>query len=189
MARFPFTERLGRGLFLDRDGVINTRLVDAYVKTPADFDFIEGVPQAIASLNKHFSPVVVVTNQQGVGKGIMTLNDLHAVHDKMISQLNEQGAHIDKVYFCPALEKDNHFDRKPSVGMGLKAKKDFTEIHFKNSVMVGDTFTDMEFGKRLGMTTVLIAPNVHLPRVYPHLIDFCFDSLLNFSKWVNNQLS
>jgi len=176
-------------LFLDRDGVINTRIVGAYVKNYEEFKFIEGVPEAIRLLNQYFKPVVVVSNQQGVGKGIMSIEELNVLHDKMLKDLESRGAHIDKVYACTALQKEGHFDRKPSVGMGLKAKKDFSEIEFKKSVMVGDSYTDMEFGKRLGMTTVLISAEPYMARNFPKMIDFCFDNLLNFAIWFENQLS
>ena len=72
-------------LFLDRDGVINTRLVDDYVKCWEDFEFLPGVLEAIKCFNKLFSTIVVVTNQQGIGKGLMKVETLNNIHKKMMA--------------------------------------------------------------------------------------------------------
>ena len=167
-------------LFLDRDGVINTRLPGAYVKEPAQFEFIEGVLRAVEILSSVFGVVVVVTNQQGIGKGLMTEKDLGAVHAYMLHGIQNAGGRIDKVYHSPYLESFGHYTRKPSIGMGLKAKKDFREIKFAKSVMVGDSISDMVFGKRLKMTTVFIG-DIDKARRHPRLIDFIYPDLITFA--------
>lgn len=169
-------------LFLDRDGVINRRIVDDYVKKCEDFYFLAGVPEAITQLNQRFVRTVVVTNQQGVGKGLMTEQQLKEIHDFMLSGVAASGGKIDAVYFSPALKRDKALSRKPNIGMGLQAKKEFPEIDFKNSWMVGDSLTDLEFGKKLGMTTVLIAADPKTVAENDHLIDFAFDSLPAFAE-------
>lgn len=170
-------------LFLDRDGVINKRPVNDYVKNVADFKFITGSIEGIALLTELFTPIVVVTNQQGVGKGVMKKEELHSIHQHMMKDISDGGGKIDKVYYCSDLENSGSLYRKPAVGMGLQAKKDYPEIRFKQSVMVGDTITDMIFGKRLNMLTVLIDLDAHLPRQFPHLIDWRFPSLEAFAKY------
>ncbi|MFA5541921.1 MAG: HAD-IIIA family hydrolase, partial [Bacteroidales bacterium] len=100
-------------LFLDRDGVINTRLVDDYVKTWKEFEFIEGVLEAISIFSKEFDRIFIVTNQQGIGKGIMSEEDLDKIHSRMIEEIEAKGGRIDKIYFCKHLAKENHIDRKP----------------------------------------------------------------------------
>jgi len=176
--RFP-------ALFLDRDGVINRRIEGGYVKTPAEFEFLEGVPQAIALLNKFFSPIIVVTNQQGIGKGLMSEAELEQVHHYMLKTLENQGAHIDRIYHCSALESAGDPCRKPSPGMALRAKKDFRQIRLRHSVMVGDSISDMIFGSRTGMLNVFIG-KPEAARKYPGLIHLCFDSLADFARFIHN---
>ncbi len=148
-------------LFLDRDGVINKRLMADYVKNTNEFELLEGVANAIAAANQIFGKVVVVTNQQGIGKKVMTernLSDIHAYCDKL---LHVAKARIDGYYFAPELAAETNVLRKPNSGMGLQAKADFPEIDFNKSVMVGDSDSDIEFGKRLGMKTVFIGEEAH----------------------------
>jgi len=141
-------------LFLDRDGVINKRIVDDYVKSVDEFHFIEGSLAAIAELSKLFERIVVVTNQQGIGKGIMTERNLSDVHRYMLSEIEREGGKIDAVYFAPQLSSENSEMRKPNPGMALQAKQDFTEIDFSKSVLIGDSDSDVRFGQNLGMITV-----------------------------------
>lgn len=147
-------------LFLDRDGVINVRREGEYITKPDDFVFIEGVPQAIRELNKIFKYTFIVTNQQGIGKGQMSVKDLDAIHKKMLDELAEAHARIDDIFYCPDLEESNSFFRKPNIGMALAARKKYPDINFKKSVMVGDSISDMVFGKRLGMVTVWVGEKV-----------------------------
>lgn len=167
-------------LFLDRDGVINTRLPGEYVQNIDQFKFIEGVTEAVQLLSNVFGTLVVVTNQQGVGKGFMTENDLQHIHNHMVNELKKSNGRIDKVYYSPYLESSHHITRKPAIGMGLKARKDFKGLKFSKSVMVGDSFSDMIFGKRLKMKTVFIGD----PMCAKHnaaVIDFVFPDLLTFA--------
>ena len=137
-------------LFLDRDGVINKRLVGDYVKKVEEFEFIDGALDAIAKFSNLFGVIVIVTNQQGIGKGLMTTEDLNAIHDNMLAEIKYHGGRIDHVFYCPKLAKDNPECRKPNTGMGHEAKSIFPAIDFNKSLMIGDSFSDMEFGTRLG---------------------------------------
>lgn len=172
-------------LFLDRDGVINVRKLDAYVLKPADFTFCEEAEKSIARLSQLFGPVVVVTNQQGIGKGLMNEDDLHAIHTGMVSAIEAAGGRIDKIYYCPELKEARSFLRKPSPGMALKAKKDFPEMQFKKSVMVGDTISDMKFGKQLKMVTVFIGEEKDLVSKNHKLIDYAFPGLKEFADFIS----
>ena len=175
-------QKEGYTLFLDRDGVINQRLIGDYVTKPQQFVLIDGVLDALQTFTSVFERIVVVTNQQGIGKGLMTDNDLNEVHKNFLSQVEACNAKIDKIYYCPNLERENNFCRKPNIGMALKAKKDFPEIRFKNSVMIGDSMIDMKFGKRAGMKTILIGDRPEIAFNYPTLVDYYFPSLLEASK-------
>jgi histidinol-phosphate phosphatase family protein len=145
-------------LFLDRDGVINERLIADYVKTIDEFDFISGSDTAIVELSKIFRHVFVVTNQQGIGKGLMTESNLAEIHHYMSSKVLEKGGVITACYFAPQLAEEGSVMRKPGVGMGLQAQREFDGVDFSKAVMVGDSDSDIEFGKRLGMKTVKVNP-------------------------------
>lgn len=145
-------------LFLDRDGVINKKIDDGYVTQWDDFSFLDGSLEAISRFNKKFGTIIVVTNQRGVGRGIMTEKDLEYIHKRMIEQINYNDGRIDKIYCCTALS-DSASCRKPNIGMAYKALSDFPEIAFNKSIMVGDSISDLIFGRKLGMLNVLINAN------------------------------
>jgi histidinol-phosphate phosphatase family protein len=144
-------------LFLDRDGVINKRRIDDYVKSWDEFIFLEQVPETIAAFSKIVGTIVIVTNQQGIGKKLMTVADLNEIHQNMVSEINAAGGRIDKIYYCPKLKTEELNCRKPLPSMGLSAQKDFPNIDFSKSIMVGDSVSDMEFGEGLGMTNIFIS--------------------------------
>lgn len=166
-------------LFLDRDGVINQQLLDDYVKKWSEFKFKDNVLFSLKKLSALFGRIIIVTNQQGIGKGIMTVDELEIVHKKMKEEIEKAGGRIDRIYFCPKLEKENSEMRKPNQGMALQAKSDFPEIDFEKSIMVGDSISDMQFGKNAGMKTVLITVK---NKIYDksELIDFRFESIKEF---------
>jgi len=142
-------------LFLDRDGVINKHLPDDYVKNWNEFDFLPGVLDALCLLAKLDVPILVVTNQRGVGKALMSAEDLEDIHQKMVKAVTQAGGRIDRIYSCTDTDPDSP-NRKPNPGMAIQAKNEFPEISFNYSIMIGDSDIDMAFGQRLGMRTVLI---------------------------------
>ena len=144
-------------LFLDRDGVINVRIPGGYVSHPADFQWMPGNPEAIAKLQPFFNYLIIVTNQQGVGKQIMSSTDLEAVHAHMKTGLSAIGVRLDAIYACTDLKSQPDNCRKPSPKMGYMAQSDFPEIDFTQSVMVGDALSDLQFGQALGMQNVWVA--------------------------------
>lgn len=169
-------------LFLDRDGVINVRIVDNYVTRKEDFVIIDGVLEALKIFADKFDHIFMVTNQQGIGKGLMTDEDLMEIHDDFLSKVVAAGGRIDRIYYCPELKSAHSFKRKPAIGMALQAKNDFPEISLKNSIMVGDTRTDMLFGRRAQMTTVLVGDEPEIAKRNPHLVDYCYPSLIEYAK-------
>ncbi|HPX34070.1 MAG TPA: HAD family hydrolase [Bacteroidales bacterium] len=171
-------------LFLDRDGVINKRIVDDYVKSWADFVFCEGAIEALKFFNTHFKRIIIVTNQQGVGKGLMTEEELQQIHEKMTTAIDQSGGRIDRIYSCTRLKSENPFCRKPNPGMALAARRDFPDINFKFSIMVGDSISDLKFGKKMGMKTALIAPDFKIARQFPKLTNLWFTSLIHFADFI-----
>lgn len=143
-------------LFLDRDGVINERIMGGYVTSPEEFVFLPKLPETIARLGKKFHRVIVVTNQQGIGKGLMTERNLLQIHTYMCDQVHLAGGRIDKCYFAPNLKGAEDDMRKPGPVMAELAKMEFPEIEFERSIMVGDTDSDILFGRNVGMKTVRV---------------------------------
>ena len=144
-------------LFLDRDGVINVRLVDDYVKNIEEFRFLSGVVEAISKFSQVFGRVFIITNQQGIAKNLMTEQDLNIIHNHMLEQIRQAGGKIDAIYFCPHFKDEGCDCRKPKIGSALKAQQDFPEVDFNRSIMVGDTSTDMKFGENAGMHNILLS--------------------------------
>lgn len=171
-------------LFLDRDGVINRRIVGGYVQSWEDFVFLPGVTDALARFSQHFGRVVVVSNQQGVGKGLMTEEQVIQLHRRMIEEIQTTGGRIDAVFFSPHLARAGSPMRKPGIGMGLKARRQFPEIQFRKSVMAGDSVSDMLFGKRLGMVTAFISDDAGPARLHPRLIDLRFADLPGLASYL-----
>jgi D-glycero-D-manno-heptose 1,7-bisphosphate phosphatase len=143
-------------VFLDRDGVLNEKMPEGrYVTSWDEFHILPGVPEAIARLNRADVRVVVVSNQRGIALGLYTSADVEAIHGSLQSLLSLHGAHVDAFYFCPH-DKQQCNCRKPLPGLFEQAAAQFPGIAAATSVMIGDSFSDIEFGRRLGMKTVFI---------------------------------
>jgi len=163
-------------LFLDRDGVINVESVGSYVTSWDEFVFHDGALDAIKKLSRIFGNILVVSNQRGVGRGIMSMETLRQINNNMCATILENGGRIDKIYAATAVSDEDR-NRKPNPGMAMQAQEDFPGIDFKRSIMVGNSFSDMEFGKRLSMYTVFLTTK-HEPFSLPNdLIDEQFSSL------------
>lgn len=151
----PFADSL-RTVFLDRDGVINEKMPEGqYVRSSAEFRLLPGVPEAIARLNRAGLRVIVVSNQRGVSLGLYTSADVDAIHAGFQETLAAQGAHVNAFYFCPH-DKAQCNCRKPLPGLFEQAQANFPAIDAATSVIVGDSLSDIEFGRRLGMRTIFI---------------------------------
>lgn len=143
-------------LFLDRDGVINKKLEGRYVRNWQEFEFMPQALIAMKILSQLFNRIIIITNQQGISKGIMSENDLIILHQTMIENIQQVGGKIDKIYFCPHLEKSKCNCRKPKTGMIENAIKDFPEIRIKKSYLIGDSPSDIVAGKTMGLNTIKV---------------------------------
>ncbi|HQQ93994.1 MAG TPA: HAD family hydrolase [Bacteroidia bacterium] len=170
-------------LFLDRDGVINKRLPADYVKNWVEFEFLDGALDALKVFSTLFGTIVVVTNQQGIGKGLYRHEDLELIHGNMLYEVHYHGGRIDKVYYSPHLASTNHPSRKPGTGMAQEAKNDYPHIDYTKSLIIGDSMSDMEFGRNAGMYTVFISEEP----VQDSKIDFCFSSLSAVAGYLSNR--
>ena len=172
-------------LFLDRDGVINVERLGKYVVNWDEFVFMEGFLEAIKILSYKFDRIIIITNQRGIEKGLMTENDLADIHKEMLREIISEGGRIDKIYYCTDID-DKCYNRKPSPGMAFQAFNDFNEIDFSRSIMVGNKPGDMRFGRSAGMITVFIT-STNPEQTFPHPdIDFRFPSLLEFAQAIES---
>lgn len=142
-------------LLLDRDGVINVLRPNDYVKNLAEFVFCDGALEALRRLNPCFRRIVIVTNQRGVGRGLMTEADLAEIHDWMLARIREAGGRIDRIYVCTAVDPADP-RRKPNPGMAREVRADFPDIDFARSILVGDSASDLEFARRAGIPAVCL---------------------------------
>ena len=167
-------------LFIDRDGVINQEKHLDYIHTWDEFKFYKGVKEAFKIFNKRLGVIVMVSNQRGVAKGITTIENLDLIHKNMIQEIENAGGRIDKIYVCTDMESEN---RKPNTGMGLQAMKDFPQIDLSKSLMVGNTLSDMKFGRNLGVAINIFLPTTRKEVPLNHEdIDLVFDRLISVAK-------
>jgi D-glycero-D-manno-heptose 1,7-bisphosphate phosphatase len=149
-----------RAVFLDRDGTINKD-----VGYPSSFSMVEIYPysfEAIKKINEAGLLAVIVSNQSGVGRGLIVEKDLHDIHQKLRVAFAKRNAHFDGVYYCPHYHlssipryRKNCRCRKPNPGMGLQAATELN-IDMNNSYMVGDKVADILFGRNIQAKPILL---------------------------------
>jgi D-glycero-D-manno-heptose 1,7-bisphosphate phosphatase len=143
-----------RLIILDRDGVINEDSMD-YIKSPEEWQPIPGSLEAIAQLNRAGYRVVVVTNQSAIGRGLLDLNTLCRIHDKMAHSLADVGGFIEAVFFCPHRPEDNCECRKPKPGLlkdiGARLDMDLTDVP-----AIGDSLRDLQAAAAVGARAILV---------------------------------
>ena len=144
---------MNKAVFLDRDG---TLIKDGpYLSNPDDIKLLPYVSDGIRLLNQHGFLVVIVTNQSGVARGYFTVDMVNCIHHRLLSLLKQNGAMVHGVYFCPHHPDDLCDCRKPNVLLFQQAVHDFS-ISTRESFMVGDSWCDVDAGKRMGLRTVLV---------------------------------
>ena len=167
-------------LFIDRDGVVNEEKYQDYIHSWDEFKFYNGVKQAFRIFNNKFGIIIMITNQRGVARGLTKLENLELIHKNMLQEIVEAKGRIDQIYFCIDMESEY---RKPNPGMGLQALKDFPSIDLSKSVMIGNTLSDMKFGRNLG-----IAINIFLSTTKKDIssehedIDLIYSDLISVAK-------
>jgi D-glycero-D-manno-heptose 1,7-bisphosphate phosphatase len=145
-----------RTVFLDRDGVLNEKMPEGqYVTCREEFRLLPGVAEAIRHLNHSGLTVILVSNQRGIALGLYTAADVDAIHAWLRTILESHGAHLDGIFYCPH-DKGDCDCRKPMPGLFQQAVMNFPEIDAHSSMIIGDSLSDIEFGRRLGMMSILI---------------------------------
>lgn len=142
-------------IVLDRDGVINEDS-DEYIKSPDEWVPVPGALEAIARLTQAGYDIVVATNQSGVGRGLYTLDTMHAIHNKMLDMLTPMGGRISAIFFCPHTPEDQCDCRKPKPGMFLEIARRYGRNSLEGVPLVGDTRRDLEAGIAVGCAPWLV---------------------------------
>jgi D-glycero-D-manno-heptose 1,7-bisphosphate phosphatase len=175
-------------VFLDRDGVLNPHIPGGYLTSADDLVILPGAARAVRRLNDAGLPVIVISNQQGIGKGVMTIDDLQAIEARMGEMLAlEAGAHLDRSYYCMDRKEANSPRRKPEPGMLLEAAQEF-HLTLTNTILLGDSPTDIQAGYAAGVgaTALLLSGGTQAEQAAaiqppPHYI---FADLSEAADWI-----
>ena len=179
-------------VFVDRDGTI---CFDRhYLSNPDGLELIPTVAGGLRRLNDAGIPVVVVTNQSGVGRGFFDKNQLKAVHARMRQALAEHGAHVDDIYYCPHMPNEGCDCRKPAPGMLLRASEEHG-IDLKDSFVIGDRMMDIEMAHAVGAKGILVPEPGNQYHVEKEMDDsqekpdYSTDTLINAVEWILRAVS
>ncbi|HEY6458486.1 MAG TPA: HAD family hydrolase [Steroidobacteraceae bacterium] len=145
-----------RVIVLDRDG---TLVIDReYLRDPAGLEFMPGAAEGLRRLHAMGYRLIVATNQSGIGRGLYSVERLHEIHHRLTEMVHAAGAHLSGIYYCPHTPQAGCACRKPAPGLLLQAA---AELGFEpaSAIVIGDKSTDIEFGRRVGATTILLAPH------------------------------
>ena len=184
--RDPVRER--PAVFLDRDGTIMQNV--SYLCDPDGVELLDGAAEALALLRQRGFALVIVSNQSGIGRGLLTFDDLASVHDRLMACLAERDVELDGVYYCPHAPWERCECRKPLPGLLLRAAREL-RLDLRRSFMVGDAPSDIEAGRRAGCRTILVTwagpsepPSQSDSEGGPHAIT---SDLLQAAYWILGQ--
>ena len=178
-------------VFLDRDGVLNPHIPGGYLLRAEDVTVLPGVAAAVRRLNDAKLKVIVISNQQGVGKGLMTRADLEAIERRMGEILvQEAGAFLDGCYYSTEMASENSPRRKPQPGMLLEAARDFG-LTLAHTVFAGDSATDIAAGRAagVGQTALLLSGGIRAYAAgdFQPAPDWVFPDLASLVDWALEQ--
>ena len=172
-------------VFLDRDGTLMEDV--GYPRDPADVRLLDGAAEALAQLGRAGFRLVVVSNQSGIGRGLITAEEARTVHERFVAELEHRGVHLDGARYCPHAPDAGCECRKPAPGL-LLAAADELGLDLEASFMIGDKAADVEAGRRAGCRTILLAPDGsasdggspahadHVARTWPDALGFVLRS-------------
>jgi len=183
----PSTPLNGVTVFLDRDGTLNYD--PGFVTSVAELKLLPGVSSALARLKTAGAKLVVVTNQSGIGRGMFTLKELEAIHARLQGLLEQEGAVLDAIYFCPHHPDDGCRCRKPGRAMVDRAVADL-HLDLQRSYLVGDHMRDMQLAKAVGARAILLtteavgAKALEVLQVEQAMPDKVAKSLVEAADWI-----
>jgi len=186
----PEQSSLRAAVFLDRDGTISEEV--GYLNHASRFRMFPYVAAAIHRFNEAGLPVIVVTNQSGVGRGYFPESLVHAVNELMAQQLAEKGAKIHATYYCPHTSAQNCSCRKPRTGMLDRAALEYT-LDLHRSFVVGDRYADVELARNAGARSVLVRTGYGEGELtchaaaWPSQPDFVAEDLAQAADWILRQ--
>lgn len=154
-------------IFLDRDGVICENRPD-HVKSWNEFEFLPGVKKSLVSLSRLGLPIIVVTNQAAVGRGLVTAQTVEEIHQRMEAEIVASGGRIDRIIYCPHRPEDGCDCRKPKPGMLLQAAQEMG-IDLTESYLIGDAATDIQAGYQVGCRNFLVLTGRGAEQLVPAL--------------------
>jgi len=157
-----------KAVLVDRDDTLCRDI--PYCDDPDRIKAYPGVPEAVRRLNDAGYLVLMVTNQSGIGRGYFTVETLEKVNDSLRAQIAECGGRIDDIFFCPHRPEDNCECRKPKIGMGLQAISKY-DLDPSKCWMVGDKEKDIDFGKALGMRSILVSESFTFVDAVSQILD------------------
>jgi D-glycero-D-manno-heptose 1,7-bisphosphate phosphatase len=149
----------GPAVFIDRDGVINCRRPDDYVLDWSQFIFVPGIRDALKQLSSLGLPMIIISNQAAVGKGLLDTAGLEEITNKMHQVLTGDGTFLAAAYYCTHKPDENCVCRKPKPALLFAAATDFN-IDLRRSVFIGDSETDMQAARFAGCASVLFDPEI-----------------------------
>jgi len=174
-----------KAVFLDRDGTINFNR--GYISDPTLLEIRPGVGRGIRLLNEHGFLTIVVTNQSGIARGLLSPKMLQRIHVSMANELRRESARIDAIYYCPHHPEDGCRCRKPQPGLLEKAVIDYN-IDASRSFMIGDRMLDVLAGHSIGCKTILVPEDRELvieEMQQTHIVpDFVADDFVSGVKWI-----
>jgi histidinol-phosphate phosphatase family protein len=172
-------------VFVDRD---DTLIEDAgYCKDPGRVQLLPGAVEGLQMLTRAGFPIIVVTNQSGIGRGFLTEDDLEAVHARLRSELGALGVSLRAIYYCPHLPEDGCSCRKPRPGLLLQAASEM-DLNLETCFMIGDRELDLLAGRAAGTTTILVSnTEISGPTALEHIADFVVKDLVEAAEVILNQ--
>lgn len=149
------TSRSRRAIFLDRDGVINENLDGGYISKWCEFRFLAKAKEATKVLTDANWDIIIISNQAGVDKGIMSAQAVEDINIRMVNEIECAGGRVKAVYYCPHRPDENCECRKPKPGMLLRAAREYG-VGLSESYLIGDSITDIQAGAQVGCATILV---------------------------------
>jgi histidinol-phosphate phosphatase family protein len=165
----PHLNAMTKAVFLDRDGVIIEKK-KRYLTDISDFKILPDVPELLKQLHDNDFKLIIITNQSAIAKGLLSVNDLETIHNKLQDELSAYGFKLDRIYHCAHSESDSCACRKPKIGLFKIAVKEFS-INVQKSWLIGDEDSDIEAGRRLGCKTIKLDTNDSLKNAVSKILN------------------